>query len=92
MPQGSEEVHRQYGLCHGSRECRDGSHAEQFAEESVGSGVNAVENDGDMRKEFGNDIEGTLKEEQVSIRSTREGPDWEVGLLRATTYPTLCRE
>lgn len=59
VPEGAEEVEDDEGFGEGAEEGGQGAEEEEAGEEEVAGGVDAVENHGDVGKEFADDVEGT---------------------------------
>lgn len=87
-PQAAEEVHGHDGFGSCSR-CRgDAGEEEDAAEEGVSSGKDAVEDDGDVGEEFGDDIEGALLFKSDAFMHTYAI----VYIQERDTYPKQCKE
>ncbi len=60
-PQDSEEIHCQNGLRRCSNQRSDAGKSENLVKEFVLSRIDAVEDNGNVRQKFGDNIEGAYK-------------------------------
>lgn len=67
-PQAGKKIHGEYCLGNCPSESSDACKSEEFAEEFVGGRVYAVEDDRDMRKKFGDNVEGTCTSALLATR------------------------
>lgn len=59
IPQAAEQVHGQDGLGSGADESSNARRAEDMLQEQMTIGVHSVEDDGNVWKELGDDVEST---------------------------------
>ena len=72
MPQAAEQVHGQDGLGSGADESGNARRAEDMLQEQMTIGVHSVEDDGNVWKELGDDVESTCSIILLVIRHSQE--------------------
>jgi hypothetical protein len=71
-PQTAEQVHGQDGLGSGANESGNARRAEDMLQEQMAIGVHSVENDGNVWKEFRDDVESTCLITLLVTRRSQE--------------------
>jgi hypothetical protein len=72
LPQAAEQVHGQDSLGSGANESGNARRAEDMLQEQMAIGVHSVENDGNVWKEFRDDVESTCLSILLVIRRSQE--------------------
>ena len=72
MPQAAEQIHGQDGLGSGADESGNARRAEDTPQEQMTIGVHSVEDDGNVWKELGDDVESTCSVILLVVRRSQE--------------------
>jgi hypothetical protein len=72
MPQAAEQIHGQDGLGSGADESGNARRAKDTLQEQMAIGVHSVEDDSNVWKELGNDVESTCSIILLVIRCSQE--------------------